>query len=112
MNGKAIAFWRLQSLKYCLKQCENIEEAIVLINKLPHRYCYNYSMTDQSGKAVVEGKNFINRYVADERTTMSVYHHFNNGDSPSFVKQYQEYFGTLQTVIGIGENFEPQSFSH
>lgn len=147
-------------VRILLEQCGNIEEATALINKLPHRYCYNYSMTDQSGKAIVveatpmkrvnyvehplictnhfesqqlagrnkacikgskQRKNYINRYVTDARTTMSVYHHFNNGDSPLFVKQYQEYFGTLHTVIyspkqleivvGIGENCEPQSFS-
>lgn len=159
-DWKGDGFLATTIVKIVLEQCENIEEAIALLNKIPHRYCYNYSMTDQSGKAVVveatpiervvsaehplictnhfesqqlagknkaciEGskqrKSFINRYVVDARTTMSVYHHFNNGDSPLFFKQYQEYFGTLHTVIyspkqlevvvGIGENCEPQSFS-
>ncbi|QDQ03436.1 linear amide C-N hydrolase [Lysinibacillus fusiformis] len=40
-------------VRILLDQCKNIEEAIALIAKLPHGYGYNYSMTDQSGKAIV-----------------------------------------------------------
>ncbi len=40
-------------VRILLEQCKNIEEALELISELPHGYCYNYSMTDQSGKALV-----------------------------------------------------------
>ncbi|CAM5716978.1 Acyl-CoA--6-aminopenicillanic acid acyltransferase OS=Lysinibacillus sphaericus OX=1421 GN=LS41612_14985 PE=4 SV=1 [Lysinibacillus sphaericus] len=52
-DWKGDGFLATTIVKIVLEQCENIEEAIALLNKIPHRYCYNYSMTDQSGKAVV-----------------------------------------------------------
>ncbi|WP_234007676.1 hypothetical protein [Lysinibacillus sp. FJAT-14745] len=52
---------------------------------------------------------------------MDAYRHFNNGNSPLFFKYYQEYFGTLHTVVyspkllevivGIGEDAEPITIS-
>jgi len=40
-------------VRMLLEQCANIEEALNFITKIPHGYCYNYSITDQSGKSVV-----------------------------------------------------------
>ena len=40
-------------VRILLERCENIDEAILQLKKIPHRYCYNYSMTDPSGKMVV-----------------------------------------------------------
>ncbi|WP_234007677.1 C45 family autoproteolytic acyltransferase/hydolase [Lysinibacillus sp. FJAT-14745] len=40
-------------VRILLEQCKNIEEALKLIRELPHGYCYNYSMTDQSGQSIV-----------------------------------------------------------
>ncbi|MFO1446119.1 linear amide C-N hydrolase [Bacillus sp. Bva_UNVM-123] len=40
-------------VRMVLEQCENIEEAIEFMTKLPHGYCYNYSLTDRSGKGIV-----------------------------------------------------------
>ncbi len=40
-------------VRMVLEQCGNIEEAINLITNIPHGYCYNYSITDQSGKSVI-----------------------------------------------------------
>lgn len=40
-------------VRILLDNCKNVEEAIELIEKIPHAYCYNYSMTDSSGKGVV-----------------------------------------------------------
>lgn len=147
-------------VRLVLEQCGNITEAIKLIKNLPHGYCYNYSITDRSGKsAIVEAsperqvikftnplicanhfesevlraknrlgiqgsvkrKDYVNSLLAEELSLMSVYRHFNDGDSPLFFKHYKEYFGTLHTVIyspkdlslivGIGENSEPMMFS-
>lgn len=147
-------------VRILLEQCGDITEAIRLITNIPHGYCYNYSITDQSGKsAIVEAsperqvvkfinplictnhfesevlrekngkgiqgsvrrKGYVNSLLAEELSLMSVYRHFNDGDSPLFFKHYKEYFGTLHTVIyspkdlslivGIGENSEPMMFS-
>jgi len=40
-------------VRMLLDQCGNIEEAINLITNIPHGYCYNYSMIDQSGRSVI-----------------------------------------------------------
>ena len=40
-------------VRILLEQCKTIEEACMLIKEIPHGYCYNYSMTDCSGRAIV-----------------------------------------------------------
>lgn len=40
-------------VRMLLEQCRNVEEAINLIKNIPHGYCYNYSITDQSGNSVI-----------------------------------------------------------
>ncbi|MBB4824925.1 putative choloylglycine hydrolase [Sporosarcina luteola] len=40
-------------VRMLLERCADIEEAMELIAQVPHGYCYNYSMTDSSGKAVI-----------------------------------------------------------
>lgn len=38
-----------------LDQCATVAEAVALIQKIPHQYCYNYSMVDRKGNtAMVE----------------------------------------------------------
>lgn len=69
----------------------------------------------------VKRKEHVHSLLAEELSPMSVYRHFNDGDSKLFFKDYQEYFGTLHTVIylpeelslivGIGENSKPRMFS-
>lgn len=42
-------------VRLVLEQCRNVEEAVNLIMKLPHGYCYNYSLVDKQGrKCIVE----------------------------------------------------------
>ncbi|KPN96546.1 C45 family peptidase [Lysinibacillus sp. ZYM-1] len=143
-------------VRLLLDKCASIKEAIDLIKTIPHGFCYNYSITDQSGRGVVveaspqkqfvgfgnplictnhfesealreknrkeiqgsvKRKEYINSLLAKELSPISVYRHFNDGDSPLFYKYYKEYFGTLHTVvyspkdlsiiIGVGENSEP-----
>jgi predicted choloylglycine hydrolase len=40
-------------VRLLLEQCANIEEAIAFITDIPHGYCYNYSITDKSGKGII-----------------------------------------------------------
>ncbi|WP_419393192.1 C45 family autoproteolytic acyltransferase/hydolase [Cytobacillus praedii] len=40
-------------VRLLLEQCANIEEAIAFITDIPHGYCYNYSITDKSGKSII-----------------------------------------------------------
>lgn len=40
-------------VRLLLNQCACIEEAIDLISTIPHGFCYNYSITDQSGRGVL-----------------------------------------------------------
>lgn len=147
-------------VRMLLDQCANIEEAINLITNIPHGYCYNYSLTDLSGKSViveassqqqiinftnplictnhfesellreknrieiqgsVRRKEYVSNLLTESLSPISAYHHFNDGSSPLFYKYYQEFFGTLHTVvyspkdlriiIGVGENSNPLIFS-
>lgn len=148
-------------VRILLEQCGSIDEAVKLISTIPHGFCYNYSMTDQSGRGVlveaspqeqhvhygiplictnhfqsealkhknkkeIQGSIKRNEYISsllteDKLSPMTIYRCFNAGDSPLFFKYYNEYFGTLHTVIycpkdlsitlGIGENSEPKVLS-
>ncbi|MBA2875850.1 C45 family autoproteolytic acyltransferase/hydolase [Thermaerobacillus caldiproteolyticus] len=40
-------------VRMILDQCANTEEAIELITKVPHGFCYNYSITDVNGNSVI-----------------------------------------------------------
>jgi predicted choloylglycine hydrolase len=40
-------------VRMLLEQCANTDEALNFITNIPHGYCYNYSITDQSGKSVI-----------------------------------------------------------
>lgn len=158
-NYKEEGFIATTIVRMLLEESGNIEEAIDLITNIPHGYCYNYSITDQSGRSVVveaspqkqvinfanplictnhfesevlreknrmeiqgsvKRKEYVSSLLAEELSPISVYRHFNNGNSPIFFKHYKEYFGTLHTVvyspkdlnliIGVGENSEPMMF--
>lgn len=40
-------------VRMVLDLCKNVDEAIDLISSIPHGYCMNFSMTDNSGKHVI-----------------------------------------------------------
>ena len=159
-HDKEEGFIATTIVRMLLDQCGCIKEAIDLISTIPHGFCYNYSITDPSGRAVVveaspqkqvvsfgkplictnhfesealqennrkdikgsvKRKEYINSLLIKKLPPLSVYCHFNDGNSPLFYKYYKEYFGTLHTVvyspkdlsliIGVGENSEPMIFS-
>ncbi|MBS3679062.1 acyl-CoA--6-aminopenicillanic acid acyltransferase [Ornithinibacillus massiliensis] len=45
-----IGFIATTIVRLVLEHCKNVIEAADFITKLPHGYCYNYSLTDRSGK--------------------------------------------------------------
>jgi len=40
-------------VRIILDLCSNVDEACEFLYRLPHKYCYNYSMTDASGKSII-----------------------------------------------------------
>lgn len=40
-------------VRMLLERCATIGEALELIQRIPHGYCYNYSMLDSSGQAII-----------------------------------------------------------
>lgn len=50
---RAEGFFATTIVRMLLEQCANIEEAIQFITTVPHGYCYNYSITDRSGKSII-----------------------------------------------------------
>ncbi len=61
---KSEGFLATTIVRMLLEQCASIKEAVDLISTIPHGYCYNYSITDQSGRGVIveasPDKHFIN----------------------------------------------------
>lgn len=143
-----------------LDNCATIDEAVELIKKIPHRFCYNFSILDQDGKtAFIEAapdeqsvhytssltctnhfesimlesrnremlagslsrKRYMQTLSKKKMEPMAAYRIFNDEESPLFSKHYEEFFGTLHTIvycpgdlkviIGIGGNCEPYVFS-
>ena len=50
---KAEGFLATTIVRMLLEQCASMEEAVDFISSIPHGYCYNYSITDPSGKGVI-----------------------------------------------------------
>lgn len=50
---KAQGFLATTIVRMVLEQCATTTEAIQLIKKIPHGYCYNYSITDRQGDSVI-----------------------------------------------------------
>ena len=69
----------------------------------------------------INRKEYIKSLLLEQLSPLTAYHRFNDGNSPLFFKNYDDYFGTLHTVvyvpqtlsviIGVGENCEPITFS-
>ncbi len=69
----------------------------------------------------IRRQQYVSGLVDEKMSALSAYHHFNDAESPVFFHHYEEYFGTLHTVvyspkdltiiIGVGENCEPMRFS-
>lgn len=157
---KGEGFLATTIVRILLEQCGCIDEAIDLLSTIPHGFCYNYSLTDSSGKGVVveaapekqcvhfetplmctnhfhskdlqeknmkeiqqsiNRKEYLSKLLTKEISPIAAYHHFNDINSPLFIKNYKEYFGTLHTVvyspkdlsliIGVGESSEPTKLS-
>ncbi|WP_050614544.1 C45 family autoproteolytic acyltransferase/hydolase [Bacillus testis] len=53
-NGykKGLSAWN--TVRILLECCKSVEEAILLLQELPHAACYNFSLSDQKGAAVAE----------------------------------------------------------
>jgi hypothetical protein len=69
----------------------------------------------------VKRKEYLSHLLREDLSPLSAFHHFNDESSPLFFKLYQEFFGTLHTVvylpkdlgiiIGVGGNCKPLRFS-
>ena len=144
-----------------LDQCATTEEAIALIEELPHQYCYNFSILDENGNTVIieaapdeqsvhrstpitctnhfevqKLKNNGNREMLsgslnrkynmenlniEKENPLHYYKSFNNEKSQLFSNRYEDFFGTLHTVVycpedlsvivGVGGNCEAYTFS-
>ncbi|GAA0356836.1 C45 family autoproteolytic acyltransferase/hydolase [Bacillus horti] len=145
-----------------LDHCSNTDEAINLIEKLPHGYAFNYSITDKYGNSALveasphkqhiekvnpvmctnhflhqdmrsenreyiqsslERRSFLQELSTwrEELSPLQLFRQFNDEKSPLFYKQYQQFFGTLHTVVyspktldvmvGVGGNSEPIALS-
>ncbi|UFT99242.1 C45 family peptidase [Radiobacillus kanasensis] len=143
-------------VRMVLDQCATTAEAIDLLRKVPHGYCYNFSILDKMGeKGVVEaapdhvairrGETLActnhfqsNNLKAKNRTNITgsqqriialedfrqydppleeAFRLLNHHASPLFSRDYDQFFGTLHTVVycpddqsvlvGIGEDTDP-----
>lgn len=65
-------------VRILLEKCENIDEAVTLIKELPHGYCYNYSMTDQSGRGVVVEASPEKQVIIDKMPVICTNHFCSN----------------------------------
>lgn len=159
---RAEGFISTTVVRMLLEQCADIEEATTLIKRIPHGYCYNYSITDRSGRSIkveatpdkqiiieakplvctnhfeseslqinngskiqlqgsIDRQAYVNGLLEKNPATAEWYAHFNREDSPLFSHNYDEFFGTLHTVIyspkdlevtvGIGGNAKPTKYS-
>ena len=101
------------------KQCVVFKKPLICTN-----YFASNDLREKNKKefqSSLKREEYIRGQLKEVRSPIAAYHHFNDVHSPLFFKNYQEYFGTLHTVvyspkdlsliIGIGENSEPTKLS-
>ncbi len=100
-------------VRMLLEQCANIEDAIHFITNIPHGYCYNYSITDQSGKSIiVEASphqqiiNFTNPLICTNHFESEILREKNRIEIQGSVKR-KEYVNSL-----LSESLSPMSAYH
>lgn len=159
---RAEGFFATTIVRMLLEECANVQEAVQLITAIPHGYCYNFSITDRSGKSIIveaspneqiiidqtplictnhfeseslmdknrsplqlkgsiARKKYLESLLKSSESVPNYYEAFNHGKSPLFSYQYDQFFGTLHTVVyvpeelkvivGIGRDCPPQEFS-
>ncbi|QQZ09404.1 C45 family autoproteolytic acyltransferase/hydolase [Heyndrickxia vini] len=100
-------------VRMLLEQCSNIGEAITFITNIPHGYCYNYSITDQSGKSVLieaspqqQVENFTNPLICTNHFESETLKNKNRTQVYESIKR-KEYVKSL-----ITEGLSPMSAYH
>ena len=101
------------------KQCVIFENPLMCTN-----HFQSIDLQEKNMKEIqrsIKRKEYISSLLKEKQSPIDAYHHFNDGTSPLFIKDYKEYFGTLHTVVyspkdlslivGIGENSEPTKLS-
>lgn len=97
------------------QQVVRFEKPLICTNHFEAEALENKNRLQVQGS--IKRKEYVKSIESEGLSLISAYHHFNNDQSPLFLKHYTEYFGTLHTVvyspgdlsivIGIGENATP-----
>lgn len=97
------------------KQCVIFKSPLTCTNHFKSKDLQKKNMKEKQRSIIRE--EFIASQFKEKRSPIAAYHHFNDGYSPLFFKNYNAYFGTLHTVvylpkdlsviIGVGESCEP-----
>ncbi|MGE7946210.1 C45 family autoproteolytic acyltransferase/hydolase [Lysinibacillus sp. NPDC093688] len=100
-------------VRMLLEQCANIEEALNLITNIPHGYCYNYSITDQSGTSVIveaspqqQVINFTNPLICTNHFQSEILREKNRIGVQGSIKR-KDYVSSL-----LSESLSPMSTYH
>ena len=72
---KGEGFLATTIVRLVLEQCCNVTEAVSFLTTIPHRYCYNYSITDVNGEAVVVEAS-PNQQIVHYKKPLSCTNHF------------------------------------
>lgn len=101
------------------KQCVIFENELMCTNHFESKDLQLKNREDIQRS--IKRKEYLSSLLTEEILPIAAYHHFNNGNSPLFFKNYKQFFGTLHTVvyspkdlsliIGVGENSEPMKLS-
>ena len=125
-DQKSDGFLATTIVRILLDQCANVEEAIDLISIIPHGYCYNYSMTDRSGRGIIveaspdkQLVNFRNPQICTNHFQSKALENKNRKNIQSSLKR-KEYIGSLLreeltplTAFGhFNEGNSPLFFKH
>ena len=71
---KGEGFLATTIVRLLLDQCSTVKEAVHFISTIPHRFCYNYSITDVSGAAVVVEASPDNQIVHNSNPLICTNH--------------------------------------
>ncbi|ADH99480.1 C45 family autoproteolytic acyltransferase/hydolase [Salisediminibacterium selenitireducens] len=82
-----------------LETCKDVDEATALLSSLPHRFAFNYSLADASGRSVVIETSSKGVHVHDETLRICSNHFFSvekEHENRNFLTETKERYEKLQ----------------
>ncbi|HLS09093.1 C45 family peptidase [Lentibacillus sp.] len=114
-NGYTTGISAWTAIRMILDTCATVSEAINMLKEIPHAACYNFSMGEEGGNAVVVEASPDNVEVRHAPTFLTCTNHFQDNslqhkNRPDFIHSVDRH--TYIQTIGEKKLIQEESFDH